>query len=83
MKVLLPSERVMAFVRERGLLKKFTKQVAFLSADLTYPSLRVERLEPKSAGLYSFRVDKQYRGIFFFDEVEGAIRIVDVNNHYR
>ena len=81
MKIILPSERVMALVKKRGLTESFDKQTKLLGANLQHPSLNVERLEPRLLGLYSFRVSRQFRGIFFFILEEDSIKIVDVNNH--
>lgn len=79
---MLPSERVLKYIQKRGLTSKFQKQIQLLSTDFRHPSLHAERLEPKALGLYSFRVDQKFRGIFFFVPEENAIKIVDVNDHY-
>lgn len=64
-------------------MAKYEKQVALLSQNIRHPSLRTERLEPKAAGIYSFRIDKKYRAIFFFIPEEEAIKIIDANDHYQ
>lgn len=69
------------YVVHKNLSKKFEKQSRFLIENPSHPSLNLELLEPKSAGRYSFRIDKKYRAIFIFanpDEIE----IIDVNPHY-
>lgn len=73
----------MRYLATRSLIGKYKKQVALLSKNIRHPSLHTERLEPKTTGLYSFRIDKKYRGIFFFIPDEQAIKIVDVNDHYQ
>lgn len=83
MKIVLPSKRVMDFVEKRGLTEALNKQIKLLSENFSHRSLNVERLEPKHLGLYSFRVNRQFRAIFFFIPEEKAIKIVDVNNHYK
>lgn len=82
-KILQPSVGVIRYLKKRNLLSKYEKQVSLLSKNIRHPSLHTERLEPKEAGLYSFRIDKQYRGIFFFIPGEEAIKIIEVNDHYR
>lgn len=61
--------------------KKFERQVRIFEVDPTHPSLNVEKLEPKSTGLYSFRVDKKYRAIFRIRE--NIVEIVHITKHYQ
>ena len=44
--------------------KKAQKQFKFFVQNLFHPSLRTEKLEPKSKNLWSFRIDKNHRVIF-------------------
>lgn len=81
--VIDPSPRVLRYIVLSGLHKKYTKQISLLSENPRHPGLQVELLEPKERGIYSFRVDRQFRGIFFFIPEQNAIKIVDVNNHYQ
>jgi len=69
------------YVVKRNLARKFEKQVRILTDNLSHPSLNLELLEPRSAGRYSFRVDKKYRAIFIFTEPD-EIEIIDINPHY-
>ena len=46
--------------------KKAEKQQAIFSQNPFYPSLHVEKLEPRNKQLWSFRIDKSYRIIFKF-----------------
>lgn len=69
------------YVARKNLVQKFEKQARFLVENPSHPSLNLEILEPRSAGRYSFRIDKKYRAIFIFissDEIE----VVDINPHY-
>lgn len=45
------------------------------------PSLHTELLEPKTAGVYSFRLDKKYRVLFIV--VDSQAEIIDINSHYQ
>ena len=56
------------------------KQVEFLKKDMTHPNLHTEKLEPKNLGLYSFRINKQMRGIFTLDG--NTIEITSLSKHY-
>lgn len=60
--------------------RKFEKQKTIFEADLHYPSLNTEKLEPKSVGLYSFRIDRKYRAIFRIRD--GLAEVVHVAKHY-
>lgn len=81
--VLPLSSYLTSYLAKNGLAKKFEKQIKLLQENPRHPSLKVERLEPKARGIYSFRVDKQYRALFVFLPEEGGIKIIDVNNHYK
>ncbi len=69
------------YVQKKNLTRKFEKQIRFFVENPSHPSLNLELLEPRSAGYYSFRLDKKYRVVFIFmtpDEIE----VVDINSHY-
>jgi plasmid maintenance system killer protein len=70
------------YIKKHNLEKKFFKQLNLFLADISYPSLEVELLEPKHLKIWSFRVDKKYRAIFIFRD-RNTIEILDVNNHYK
>lgn len=63
------------------LIKKFRKQKGLFESNPSHPSLNTEKLEPKSVGLYSFRIDKKYRAIFRIRN--GMAEIVHVTKHYQ
>lgn len=69
------------YLQKRNLNRKFEKQLRFFLENPSYPSLNLEILEPRSAELYSFRIDKKYRVIFVFTKSD-EIEIIDVNSHY-
>ena len=73
---------ILEYTKKHSLEKKFKKQVGFLETNISHPSLEVEHLAPKHLKIWSFRVDKKYRGIFIFHD-DKTIEILDVNNHYR
>jgi Txe/YoeB family toxin of Txe-Axe toxin-antitoxin module len=68
------------YIKSRKLLGKWQKAVLLFQQDIKHPSLRVELLEPKWRGIYSFRLDKKYRALFFFDG-ENA-EVFKITNHY-
>ncbi len=64
-----------------GLNKRFSKQIEFFETDPFHPSLHTEKLEPKHVGLYSFRIDKQYRAIFRIKNREAEIILISKHYH--
>ena len=72
--------RVQKQITRFGVRSKFEKQQKLFEINPFHPSLHTEKLEPKSVGLYSFRVDKKYRAIFRIHD--GMAEIVHVTKHY-
>ena len=73
--------RVRRQLEKFGLGKKFAKQKALFEANPSHPGLNTEKLEPKSVGLYSFRITKKYRAIFRIRD--GQAEIVHITKHYQ
>ena len=69
------------FLKKYQLEKKFQKAIMFLELDIRHPSLNVELLEPRWRGIYSFRIDKKYRALFFIDKDQAEI--FKITKHYR
>ena len=69
------------FLGEHRLLKKWEKAKSLFENNIRHPSLNTELLEPRWRGVYSFRVDKKYRALFFIggDKVE----VFQITKHYR
>lgn len=72
---------LLRFLKTHNLAKKFDKQAKLFCQNPRYPSLNLERLEPKQFRIYSFRIDRKYRAIFVFKSSD-TIEIVDINLHY-
>lgn len=72
---------LLEYLDSRGLLRKWQKAVLLFNTNIKHPSLNTELLEPKWRGIYSFRIDKKYRALFFFD-ADGA-EIFQITNHYK
>jgi len=69
------------YLQKHQLEKKFAKQQAFLRQNPFYPSLHTELLKPRHLRIWSFRIDKRYRAIFFF-RAPDTVEIIDINDHY-
>ena len=76
------SPKLARFLANRGLTHKFNKQLRLFRDNPNHPSLNTEKLSPKLAGLYSFRIDRKYRVIFHFLP-DGEAQIIDINDHYQ
>lgn len=75
------NRRIELYLRRHQLVGKFNKQVKIFQENPRYPSLHTELLEPKTAGVYSFRLDKKYRVLFII--VDSQAEIIDINSHYQ
>lgn len=68
--------------KKHNLIKKFAKCCVLIAEDLKHPSLNVELMQPKELDIYSFRIDRKYRGIFLFRDNKKSIEIVAITVHY-
>ena len=82
MKVKTLSPKLEKYLSSHGLTNKFKKQLELFEENPNHPSLNTEKLSPKTAGLYSFRIDRKYRVIFTI-LLSGEAQIVDINDHYQ
>ena len=82
MRILSLDKELLAYLEKRKLADKFLKQKDLFEQNLRHPGLNLELLEPKHLRLWSFRIDRKYRAIFFFHNSETS-EIIDINNHYR
>lgn len=69
------------YLLKRGLIKKWGKASLLFELDIRHPSLHVELLEPKWRGIYSFRLDRKYRALFFMDG--DCVEVFQITNHYK
>jgi len=70
------------YLKKHNLEKKYKKAKNLFEQDPFYPSLNTELLEPKDRLIYSFRLDKKYRAIFIYIDVN-IIEIIAFTNHYK
>ena len=82
MKILSLSKLIEKKIKKYNLQVKFSKQLKLLSLNPKHPSLNVELLEPKEFGVYSFRIDRKFRGLFIFREDKKALEIINITVHY-
>lgn len=83
MPIILPIHpKVIEQAKKHNLSKKFTKCCVLIATDLKHPSLKVELIQPKALGIYSFRIDQKNRGLFLFRDNKKSIEIVAITVHY-
>ena len=69
------------YILKNNLLNKCQKALFLLESNIRHPSLNTELLEPRWRGIYSFRIDRKYRALFFITNDE--IEIFQITNHYK
>lgn len=74
-------EDIKEFIRTHKLVKKWIKSKELFENNIQHPSLYVELLEPRWRGIYSFRLDKKYRALFFISN--GRAEIFRITKHYK
>lgn len=73
---------IVAYVKSRGLNRKWDKSRELFLENPRHPSLHTEILEPKENLVYSFRIDHQYRALFLVHN-DKSIEIIKITNHYQ
>ncbi|MGR3318600.1 MAG: hypothetical protein ACUZ8O_08985 [Candidatus Anammoxibacter sp.] len=82
--ILKPLRRdLVQFLNVHNLTKKWEKVKLLFEKDIRYPSLHTELLEPHWRGIYSFRIDKKYRAIFFITNNKGTAEVFAITTHYK
>lgn len=74
--------RITARAIKLGVKKKFDKALELFKNNPFHPSLNTELLIPKSMGIWSFRVDKKVRALFFFRDDRKAVELLNITVHY-
>ena len=69
------------YLEERALTTKWEKAKRLFETDMRSHSLKTELLEPRWRGIYSFRIDKKYRALFFI--TDGLVEVFAITNHYK
>jgi len=69
------------FLNKRNLAQKWKKQKNIFEKNIRHPSLNTELLEPHWRGIYSFRIDRKYRALFFI--TNGKAEVFQITLHYK
>ena len=60
------------YLFQHDLVKKWQKAAKFFEKNVQHSSLNTELLEPRWRGIYSFRLDRKYRALFFITKQNQA-----------
>ncbi|RJQ30729.1 hypothetical protein C4572_03610 [Candidatus Parcubacteria bacterium] len=80
MKIKILRQDITDYLSVHKLDKKWVKAVLLFEMNIRHRSLNVELLEPHWRGIYSFRIDKKYRALFFIDG--DMAEVFQITNHY-
>ena len=69
-------------IKQSHLKDNFNEIVKALKENPFAPTQSFEKLEPKSAGLYSRRINQQHRVVYKVDEVARRVEIYSTWTHY-
>lgn len=69
------------FISKYGLRRKWNKAKQLFEVNIRHSSLHTELLEPHWRGIYSFRIDRKYRALFFI--TEGKAEVFKITKHYK
>ncbi len=70
-----------AYLERHHLTKKWEKAKRLFEQNVNHPSLHVELLEPRWRGIYSFRLDRRYRALFFIRD--STVEVFQITKHYK
>ncbi len=69
---------IFSYLEVRGLTKQYQKAKQYLLSGY-YTQINFKLRQPKEKGIYSFRINKQFRAFGIIRERE--MRIFEINNH--
>ena len=76
---ILERKEILPYLEARGLTKQYKKAKQFLLLGNVLQTKFKER-RPEGSGIWSFRINKQFRALGIFDE-KGNLIIFKVDNH--
>ena len=75
------NKKLVKFIQKYDLTRKWEKSKQLFENNHKHPSLNTELLEPHWRGIYSFRIDKKYRALFFI--TNNNAEVFKITNHYK
>jgi mRNA-degrading endonuclease YafQ of YafQ-DinJ toxin-antitoxin module len=67
--------------RNKDVFRKLSKQIELLKDDVSYPSLRLHKLDSVVEDLWSLSLDRKLRTIFIWNVEIDEVYFVDIGNH--
>ncbi len=83
MLTILPlNKKITQKAKKLNTLNKLNKAIRLLANNPKHLSLNTELLHPKKMGIYSFKVDRKTRVLFFKHHNKNVIEIINITTHY-
>lgn len=76
---ILEKKEILPYLEARNLLKQYQKAKRYLLSGGSVQTKFKER-NPKGSGVWSFRINKQFRALGVFDEI-GNLIVFKIDNH--
>ena len=77
-RIVIERDDVIAYLKKRNLFLKYKKSKDLLLGG-NFDLVALKKRKPKSAGIWSFRVDKQFRALSYIDG--NTMVVFDIDNH--
>lgn len=75
---ILEEKRVAKYLESRGLMKQYKKAKEYLLSE-NFQIVNFKLRKPKEAGIYSFRINKQFRALSILKN--NTLRVFAIDNH--
>lgn len=72
-------KEILPYLEARGLVKQYKKAKSYVLAGNIMQTKLKER-QPKGSGIWSFRINKQFRALAYFSK-EGDLIVAKIDNH--
>lgn len=72
-------KEILPYLEARGLLNQYKKAKQYL-LNGNVIQVRFKERNPKGSGIWYFRINRQFRALFIFDEI-GNLIVFKIDNH--
>jgi len=76
---IIEKKEILPYLKSRGLLLQYKKAKQFLLKN-NLIQIKFKERRPKGSGIWSFRINKQFRALCFFDG-DGDLIVFKIDNH--
>ena len=67
--------------RDKSVFRKLKKQIELLKDNVSYPSLRLHKLDSVVEDMWSLSLDRKVRVIFIWDVENDEVYFINIGNH--